>query len=176
MIPHCEAQRIQTSRCYHWKTQVPNKGIHHACPVSFRETLPPLLATHPRPSRSHASNLSKSLLLHLYPYLFYTSRRYMYVSASQLTLRYLDFLTYTLPSLFVMMMMMMMSGAALSDTASIMLCTVSTIRAIETLILSPAAHAYLCIGQRLDRPTDRPHCYHIQTLTCPSGTHAKRRP
>lgn len=101
----------------------------------------------------------------------------MYVSASQLTLRYLDYLTYihnVLPSLFVMMMMMM-SGAALSDTASIMLCTVSTIRAIETLILSPAAHAYLCIGQRLDRPTDRPHCYHIQTLTCPSGTHAKRR-
>jgi len=77
----------------------------------------------------------------------------MYVSASQLTLRYLDYLTYihnVLPSLFVMMMMMMlmMSGAALSDTASIMLCTVSTIRAIETLILSPAAHAYLCIGQR----------------------------
>lgn len=76
----------------------------------------------------------------------------MYVSASQLTLRYLDYLTYihnVLTSLFVMMMMMMMmSGAALSDTASIMLCTVSTIRAIETLILSPAAHAYLCIGQR----------------------------
>lgn len=90
-----------------------------------------------------------------YPY-FYTSGRYMYVSASQLTLRYLDYLTYTLPSLFVMMMMkmMMMDGAALSDTASIMLCTVSTIRAFETLILSPAAHAYLCIGQRLDRPTD----------------------
>lgn len=109
-----------------------------------------------------------------YPY-FYTSGRYMYVSASQLTLRYLDYLTYTLPSLFMMMMMIMMSGAALSDTASIMLCTVSTIRAIKTLILSPAAHAYLCIGQRLDRPTDRPHCYHIQTLTCPSGTHAKRR-
>lgn len=91
----------------------------------------------------------------------------MYVSASQLTLRYLDYLTYihnVLTSLFVMMMMMkMMSGAALSDTASIMLCTVSTIRAIETLILSPAAHAYLCIGQRLDRPTDQAHCYHIQT-------------
>lgn len=168
-------KRIQTSRCYHWKTQVPNKGIHHACPVSFRETLPPLLATHPR-ARMQATFPKVFFFFFFtcrYPY-FYTSGRYMYVSASQLTLRYLDYLTYTLPSLFVMMMMM--SGAALSDTASIMLCTVSTIRAIETLILSPAAHAYLCIGQRLDRPTDRPHCYHIQTLTCPSGTHAKRRP
>lgn len=157
-------KRIQTSRCYHWKTQVPNKGIHHACPVSFRETLPPLLAT---PSSLEVAckqpfqNSSSSS-----PVGIHTSTpqvRYMYVSASQLTLRYLDYLTYTLPSLFVMMMMMMMSGAALSDTASIMSCTISTIRAIETLILSPAAHAYLCIGQRLDRPTDRAHCYHIQT-------------
>lgn len=157
MIPHCEAQRIQTSRCYHWKTQVPNKGIHHASPVSFRETLPPLLATHPR-ARMQATfpKLFFFFFTCRYPY-FYTSGRYMYVSASQLTLRYLDYLTYTLPSLFVMMMMMMMmDGAALSDTASIMLCTVSTIRAIETLILSPPhTPIYASDSDLTDRPTDR---------------------
>lgn len=146
--------------------------------MSFRETLPPLLATPSSLEVACKQPFQKSSSSS--PVGIHTSTpqvRYMYVSASQLTLRYLDYLTYihnVLPSLFVMMMMMM-SGAALSDTASIMLCTVSTIRAIETLILSPAAHAYLCIGQRLDRPTDRPHCYHIQTLTSPSGAHAKRR-
>lgn len=172
-------KRIQTSRCYHWKTQVPNKGIHHACPVSFRETLPPLLAT---PSSLEVackqpfqkSSSSSSVGIH-------TSTpqvRYMYVSASQLTLRYLDYLTYihnVLTSLFVMMMVMMMSGAALSDTAFYHVVHRKHHSRHRNTDIIAAAHAYLCIGQRLDRPTDRAHCYHIQTLTCLSETHAKRR-